>query len=67
MHPYAIFKMKYFTFNLPFIVGVLASFIVGMIVIKFLLKYLQKGSFKVFAIYRVVLGVVVLGLLFFRM
>ena len=63
----ALFKMKYFTFNLPFIVGVLSSFIVGMIVIKFLLKYLQKGSFKIFAIYRVVLGVVLLGLLFFRM
>ncbi|MBR3255358.1 MAG: undecaprenyl-diphosphate phosphatase [Clostridia bacterium] len=62
----ALFKMKYFVFNLPFIVGVLSSFIVGMIVIKFLLKYLQKGSFKVFAIYRVVIGVIVFALLFAR-
>lgn len=63
----ALVKMKHFVFGIPFIVGVLASFIVGLLVIKFLLKYLQKGSFKVFAIYRVVLGVIVLALLFARM
>ena len=63
----ALFKMKDFVFGIPFIVGVLASFLVGMVVIKFLLKYLQKGSFKVFAIYRVILGVIVLGILFARM
>jgi len=55
-----ILKLKDFTFNFPFIVGVLASFIVGILVIKFLLEYLRKGSFKVFAVYRVVLGVIVL-------
>lgn len=55
-----IFKLKDFVFNLPFVVGVLASFIVGMVVIKFLLKYLQKGSFKVFAIYRVIVGIAII-------
>ena len=63
----ALVKMKDFVFGIPFILGVLASFIVGLFVIKFLLKFLQKGSFKVFAIYRVVLGVIVLGILFSRM
>lgn len=63
----ALVKMKDFVFGIPFVVGVLASFIVGLLVIKFLLKYLQKGSFKVFAIYRVVLGIIVLGILFIRM
>lgn len=63
----ALVKLKDFVFGIPFIVGVLASFIVGLIVIKFLLKYLQKGSFKVFAIYRVVLGVIVFAILFARM
>ena len=63
----ALFKMKDFVFGLPFIVGVLASFIVGLLVIKFLLKYLQKGSFKVFAVYRVVVGIIVLILLFTRL
>ncbi|MBO6233667.1 MAG: undecaprenyl-diphosphate phosphatase [Clostridia bacterium] len=63
----ALVKMKDFVFGVPFLVGVLASFIVGMLVIKFLLKYLQKGSFKVFAIYRVVLGLIVIAMLFFKM
>jgi len=62
----ALFKIKDFVFSVPFFLGILASFIVGMIVIKFLLKYLQKGSFKVFAVYRVVLGIIVLLLFFIR-
>lgn len=45
---------------ISFILGVLASFIVGIFVIKFLLEYLKKGSFKVFAIYRIALGILVL-------
>ncbi len=49
-----IFKIKDFVFNVPFFIGVIASFLVGILVIKFLLKYLQKGSFKGFAIYRVI-------------
>ena len=62
----ALVKLKDFTFGIPFVVGVLASFIVGLIVIKFLLKYLQKGSYKVFAIYRVIFGIIILGMLFFK-
>ena len=41
---------------------VISSFLVGIVVIKFLLEYLKKGSFKVFAIYRVVLGIIVIAL-----
>ncbi len=52
-----VFKIKDFSLNIPFFVGVFASFIIGTLVIKFLLKYLQKGSFKVFAIYRIVVGI----------
>ena len=63
----ALVKIKDFVFNVPFFLGILTSFIVGMFVIKFLLKYLQKGSFKVFAIYRVVLGIIVLLMFFTRM
>ena len=56
-----LLKFREFQFTDPaFIVGVLSSFVVGLIVIKFLLKYLQKGSFKGFAIYRVVFGIVIL-------
>ena len=46
--------------DLSFWIGILASFIVGLIVIKFLLEYLKKGSFKVFAIYRVIVGIAVI-------
>lgn len=63
----ALYKLKYFTFDLAFFIGVIASFIVGLIVIKFLLNYLKKGSFKIFAIYRVILGIIILGLLFVRL
>lgn len=63
----ALYDLKHFVFNVPFIVGILASFIVGMFVIKFLLEYLKKGSFKVFAIYRVILGLFIIGLCFIRL
>ena len=52
--------------SLAFWVGVISSFIVGLIVVKFLMDYLKKGSFKLFAIYRVVLGIIILGLIFIR-
>lgn len=52
--------------SIPFWIGVLSSFVVGLIVVKFLMDYLKKGSFKVFAIYRVILGLIILGLIFIR-
>ena len=59
-------SIKDFTFDASFITGVLASFISGLLVIKFLMNYLKKGSFKVFAIYRVILGVIIIGIVLFR-
>ena len=53
-----------FTFSIPFFVGIFASFISGILVIKFLMEYLKKGSLKVFAIYRAILGIVVLFMLY---
>ena len=53
-------KIRDFAFDLPFIIGVLVSFLVGLLVIKFLMKYLEKRSYKVFAIYRFILGIVIL-------
>ena len=60
----AIFDLKDFVFS---IVGVLSSFVVGMLVIKFLLNYLKKGSFKIFAIYRIILGIIVISLCITRL
>ena len=61
-----IFSITDFEFTLAFLAGVLSSFLVGLVVIKFLLNYLKKGSFKVFAVYRVVLGIIVLAMYLFR-
>ena len=63
----AIFDLKDFVFSPAFIVGVLSSFVVGMLVIKFLLNYLKKGSFKIFAIYRIILGIIVISLCISRL
>ena len=57
-----IFKLGDFVFNTAFFAGVFASFIVGLLVIKFL-DYLKKGDFKWFAVYRIIAGLVVLFLI----
>ena len=62
-----IFKIKDFVFNMEFVIGVLVSFIVGILVIKFLLDYLKKGSFRAFAIYRVVIGIIIVALYFAKL
>ena len=61
-----VFDLTKFEFTLSLILGILASFITGVIVIKFLLDYLKKGSFKVFAIYRVIFGIIILTVYFIR-
>ena len=43
-----------------FVVGVLVSFIAGLLCIEFLLKYLKKNDFKLFMIYRIILGIIVI-------
>jgi undecaprenyl-diphosphatase len=54
----------YFFDNLPsMIIGNLAAFIVGLIAINFLLRYLKKYGLRAFGWYRVILSVVVLGIL----
>ena len=37
-----------------------------MILLGFLLNYLRKGSFKVFAIYRIIIGLIIIGIVFIR-
>ena len=55
-----VLKFKDFVFGWPFFIGVFTSFIVGFFVIKFLLQYLKKGDFKIFAIYRIVFGLIII-------
>ncbi len=42
------------------LVGMIVSFVVSIIVIKFLMDYIKKHDFKVFGYYRIALGIVVL-------
>ena len=44
--------------------GILISFIVGLLCISFLLKYIKKHDFKIFMVYRIILGFIVLIMLF---
>lgn len=50
------------------LVGMLVSFVVAYISIKFLLKYVQTHNFKPFGWYRIILGIVVIivGTIFAR-
>lgn len=59
-----LYKFKDFELNPQFFIGVVSSFLVGVGVIKFLMQYLKKGSFKIFAIYRVIIGVLIYILYF---
>lgn len=45
---------------MPFLIGIITSFIIGLICIKYLLKYLHNHNFKVFMIYRIALAIIVL-------
>jgi undecaprenyl-diphosphatase len=46
----------------PTIVATVLAFVVGLSVIAWLLRYLTRGSFVPFVVYRVLLGLLVLGL-----
>jgi undecaprenyl-diphosphatase len=43
-----------------FIIGILVSFVTGLICIKFLLKYLAKNDFKLFMWYRIIIGILII-------
>lgn len=43
-----------------FLLGIVISFVVGLICIKYLLKYLQKHNFKIFMIYRLIMAAIVI-------
>lgn len=61
-----IFDITDFVFNASFFIGIITSFLVGFAVIKFLMNYLKKGSFKAFAVYRVIVGILVIVLFMVR-
>jgi len=48
----------------PFIVGIIVSALVGYAAIAWLIRYLQTNTLRVFIIYRIIVGVVVIALAF---
>lgn len=53
-------KMTANDLTLPFLIGVAASLITGILAIKFLLNYLKKSNFSIFVWYRLALAILVL-------
>lgn len=46
--------------------GFIVSFIVALGAIKFFLVYIQKHDFKIFAVYRIIIGLIILAILFIK-
>jgi undecaprenyl-diphosphatase len=46
--------------RMPFLVGIMVSALVGYAVIAVLIRYLERRTFTIFVVYRVILGVVLL-------
>ena len=60
-----ILKVGDLSFTKEVIIGIISSFAMGIIAIKFLLNYIKKHDFSVFAFYRVILAIIVLAKLIF--
>jgi undecaprenyl-diphosphatase len=52
--------------KIPFAVGIAVSAAVGCVVIAFFLKYLQRHTLRVFIYYRLIFGIIIIALAFFR-
>jgi len=48
--------------NLSLILGFLSAAISGFLAVRFLIRYLEKGSYKPFAWYRVAVGILIIGI-----
>ncbi len=46
--------------NVPIVIGILTSAISGYLAIKYLLKFIEKASYKIFFWYRLILAVIIL-------
>lgn len=59
-----VLKLRHLTMasiTLPFSVGIISSFVVGIMSISFLLRYLKTSNFGLFVGYRIVIGLIVIG------
>jgi undecaprenyl-diphosphatase len=63
----ALLKMRELHADMALAVGVLTAAVVGMLAIKFLLKYVQTRSYAIFVYYRWIVAAAVLALFYVRM
>ncbi len=59
----AVLKLSHISLSqidAPLIAGFLSALIGGFLVIKFLMKYIQKHNFDIFVYYRILLGIIIL-------
>lgn len=64
-----LFKLKDIAandLNIAFSLGVISSLVFGLISIKYLLKYLERGNFAIFTWYRILFGLLILAVYFLR-
>ncbi len=52
-------------FNFIALIGILLSFIFSLITIKYFLKFIKKFSFKIFVLYRIILSLILLYIIYF--
>jgi undecaprenyl-diphosphatase len=52
--------------HIPYLVGIAVSAVVGLLVIAFFMNYLKRHSLAVFVWYRILFGIIVIALAFFR-
>lgn len=65
----AMFEVRHLanlTINASFYIGIITSLIFGLIAIKYLLQYLQKGNYAIFTWYRVILAIIVIVVFLLR-
>jgi undecaprenyl-diphosphatase len=56
----AILKVTDLELSIETITGILISFTVGIITIKFLINFIKKHDFSIFAIYRIIFAIIIL-------
>lgn len=63
----AIIKVKdlFIGFDISILIGIVTAAIVGVLSIKFLLKYIKNHDFAAFAYYRVIVAIIVVAKVFF--
>jgi len=52
-------------FNFIALIGIFLSFIFSLITIKYFLKFIKKFSFKTFVLYRIILSLILLYIIYF--